>query len=129
MNKAFFTWLLIINILFAIPDGYFAKEEELSLAKDEFALYDIGGKSLYFRWTLFINDGLVMHYGYDGFPYQNVLYADYKRNGFKIGLEQSFDEHMEPPYFMIVFKEMKEKAADFSVHLYDPKGSIKLKRK
>ena len=129
--KAIFVWLICVNLLFAISEGFFAKDEELSLAKDEFALYEVEGKSLYFRWTLYINKGLVMHYAYDGFPYQNVLYTDYKRNGFKIKLKQSVDDHMEPPYFMVIFKEMnlEAKKADFSVHLYDPIGSIKLNRK
>ncbi len=131
MSKAVALYLLAFAALWAMPEGYFAKEEKLSLAKDEYAVYEVTGKPLYFRWTLFINRGLVMHYGYDGFPYQNVLYKDYKQNSFKIPLKQRSDDHSEPPYFMLVFNGMQEgnKKADFTVYVYDPLGSLNAKRK
>lgn len=132
MSKARLVWLfLIFQSLYAVPEGYYAKEERFSLKKDEFAIYDVDDKPLYFRWTLFINRGLVMHYAYDGFPYQNVLYREYKRDAFRIPLKQRPDDHMEAPYLMVVFEGMQEgnKAADFAVYVYDPFGSIKVNRK
>jgi len=64
-------------------------------------------------------------------PSASPKICDYKRNGFKIRLKQGFEDHMEPPYFMVIFNKMdtKEDKAEFSVHLYDPGGSIKLNRK
>ena len=114
-----------------MPDGYFAKEERFSLTKDEFAIYEVDAKPLYFRWTLYINKGLVMHYGYDGFPYQNILYKEYKRDSFKIALKQRADDHLEAPYLMVVFEGMQKggQKADFALYVYDPLGSIKVNRK
>ena len=131
MSKAFALYSLLTLALWAMPEGYFAKEEKLSLAKDEYAVYEVLGKPLYFRWTLFINRGLVMHYGYDGFPYQNVLYDDYKLNSYKIRLKQRLDDHSEPPYFMVVFTGMQDgnKKADFTIYVYDPLGTLNAKRK
>ncbi|MDQ1341106.1 MAG: hypothetical protein QG567_2264 [Campylobacterota bacterium] len=128
MNRALFLWLFFISLLFAIPDGYFAKEEEVVLKKDEVALYEASGNKFFFRWTLYVNNGLVMHYNYDGFPYQNILYKKHKLNSFKIPLKRGFDNHMQAPYIMVVFKEFREKEAYFTVYLYDPMKSIKLKR-
>jgi hypothetical protein len=131
MSKAFVVWLLFVATLCAIPDGYFAKEEQFVLKKDQFAVYEIDGKPLTFRWTLFINRGLVMHYAYDGFPHQNVLYREYKKDSFQIRLKQQPDDHMEPPYLMVQFVGMEEKEglARFSVYVFDPLGSIRVNRK
>jgi len=132
MNKAWLLWLfLIFQTAHAVPEGYYAKEERFSLKKDQFAIYEVDGKPLYFRWTLFINRGIVMHYAYDGFPYQNVLYKDYKQDTFKIRLKQRPDDHMEAPYLMVVFEGMQKgnEAADFAVYVFDPLGSIKVNRK
>ena len=132
MSKAFIVWLVfMITTLAAIPDGYFAKEERFTLKKDQFAIYDVDDKPLTFRWTLFINKGLVMHYSYDGFPYQNVLYREYKQDSFKIRLKQRPDDHMEAPYLMVLFEGMEEEngAARFSVYVFDPLGSIRVNRK
>lgn len=131
MSKALALYSFLTLALWAMPEGYFAKEERLSLAKDEYAVYEALGKPLYFRWTLYINKGLVMHYGFDGFPYQNVLYDDYKRNAYKIRLKQRLDDHGEPPYIMVVFTGMQKgnKKADFTVYVYDPLGTLNVKRK
>ena len=111
-------------------DGYFSLKENIKLKKDEFARYDVSGKKLYFRWTLFINKVLYMHYGFDGWVNQNILMNEYRKNGFKIYFEQNGDDFMHKPYMMIIFNKMEENntTANFSVYVYDPTSSVKVGR-
>jgi hypothetical protein len=53
----------------------------------------IRDKSLYFRWTLYINSGLVVIAHYDRFPHQYILYKkDYRQDSFKIRLDRNRSE-------------------------------------
>lgn len=93
----------------AIGDGVsFSKEYDLK--KDEFKVIKVkiekSTKYMTFRWTLFKNEGLVMHARYDGHPYQFVLYQKYKRESFKLHvLAQKDARYNEQPYFLITFKD------------------------
>jgi hypothetical protein len=64
MNKVFTLWLLLACYTFAIDVNYFARRWNIDLAKDEmqYLLIDDNGvlKRLKFRWTLFVNEGLVI---------------------------------------------------------------------
>ena len=88
--------LLIPLFLFG-KGGYWNQQDEISLKKDEFQeikIFDpVREKSLFFRWTLYINRGLVVIAHYDRFPHQYVLYKkDYRQDTFKIrfGAKKSF---------------------------------------
>jgi len=114
--------------LFAIDDSYWAKKETVYLQKDEVALFDVNKKRLFFRWTLFKNRGIVLHYNYDGYVNQNILYKEYRRDGFKIFLKQYAINSYFKPYIMIIFKGYKSKIATFDLYLYDPDSIFKIKR-
>lgn len=111
----------------------------VELKKDQVAKYSliIDNKAfdVQFRWTLFVNDGLVMLYNYAGddglrFKKQNVLYAKYRLDGFKIELKERATNAIYRPYIYISFKnyDKKTKKALFHVFLKDEKRSILVDR-
>ena len=103
-------------------------QEELSLKKDElytheFALSGIP-KTLKLYWTLYKNYGLVVHLQYDKFPYQFVLYTDYKRKSFTLPLSQGNDIDKDA-YLLLSFKDFddQEKVAHLGLFVMLPKRS------
>jgi hypothetical protein len=121
---------LVVTFAFsALPEGYWSKQKKVLLAKDEFAIYKIGESLFYFRWTLWVNHGLVMHYHYDGHPIQNILYKEYKRNAFKLKLHETTKIRYEQPYVRLEFKgmEQNDSRAQFALYLYDPTTTLNLK--
>ena len=124
MNKIFFLLLSWVSLLFA-PIEWKA-QNTMELKKDEFYVIKLQAnqaqKTLYFRWTLLKNDGLVVHLNYDSFPHQFVLYEDYQRNCYKIALWKPIDGYYkEEPYFMLCFKDYKrvEKIATLKYCIYE----------
>lgn len=115
-------WLFLAIFSFAAEWKY---QGELELAKDE--VYKISlkqkeqFKDLFFRWTLFKNEGLVVHLKYDGFVHQFVLYRDYQRSGFKIPLFSPESKAMGEPYFWLVFKDYRRdvKRARLKFYIHD----------
>ncbi len=109
--------------LFAPPD--WKTERFLELNKDEFYLLtfqmDDSQKTLFFRWTLLKNEGLVVHLNYDSFPHQFILYQDYQRACYEIPLlkaEQKY--YAREPFFMLCFKDYHrtKKIATLKYYLY-----------
>lgn len=103
-------------------------EEELSLKKDELYTqsFSLAGveKELSLYWTLYKNYGLVVHLRYDRFPYQFVLYTDYKRKSFTLPLSQGNDIDKNA-YLLLSFKDFdeREKVARLGLFVMLPKRS------
>ncbi len=116
--------LLVLTLfwqaLFALED-YWTFEEEFSLKKDEFILYRVKEKDLFFRWTLFHNNGLVYLAKYDLFPYQGILYDRYRQNSFKMTIGKATLANREDPYCMIVFEQfnVENMTSDFKIYCKD----------
>ena len=138
MNKLFLVLFTCFSFVFA-ADGEDSAinwnyRNQVELKKDELARYtlDIDDKiyNLDFRWTLFVNEGLVMLYKFNKFPYQNILYKDYKLKSFKIKLKNRAENAFYEPYALIVFEDFdtKTKKAKFTVLLMDEKRAIQAER-
>jgi hypothetical protein len=127
--RILFLFFLLPLLLFSLPEGYWSKQKEVVLKKDEFSVLLIGNALFYFRWTLWVNHGLVMHYHYDGHPYQNVLYTDYKRNAFKLKLHEENKVEYEQSYVRLEFNGMEnnDTNAKFALYLFDPTTTLDLK--
>ncbi len=101
-------------------------EEVLSLEKDEVykTSFSVAGipKDLMLYWTLYKNYGLVVHLKYDKFPYQFVLYTDYKRKSFKIPISQGNDIDKNA-YILLSFRDFdeKNKRANLALFMMLPK--------
>ncbi|OBV29622.1 hypothetical protein BKN38_01640 [Helicobacter sp. CLO-3] len=95
--------------------------EDLDLSKDEVyeTSFTIEGmqKDLRLYWTLYKNYGLVVNLKYDKFPYQFVLYTDYKRKSFKIPLSKGGDIDKDA-YALVSFREFDDKAKRASLGLF-----------
>jgi hypothetical protein len=106
----------------------------ITLKRNQVAWYNfvIDGvsKTLKFRWTLYVNSGLVMLYNYEKFPFQNILYTDYKLQGYRINLKNRATDALDYPYVMIAFVEFddKKQEAMFELFLKDDKRTILLER-
>ncbi len=124
MSRIFFLLICGISLLFA-PIEWKA-QNAIELKKDEFYVIKMQTnevqKTLYFRWTLLKNDGLVVHLNYDSFPHQFVLYEDYQRNCYRVSLWKPIDGYYgEEPYFLLCFKDYKrvERIATLQYYIYE----------
>ena len=76
---------------------------------------------LAFRWTLFVNGGLVMHVTYDGHRFQPLLYADYKRDAFRVDLYAKPNDasplQYETPHAFLIFRKFDEAAKKAEIEL------------
>jgi len=106
---------------------------QVSLKKDEqkkilvkYAQYE---RLFKFRWTLYINDGLVVFHSYDKSVAQNILSLNHTNQSFRIELRPRGASHHNVPYFLVKFKEFdyKKNEAVFELYLYDKDEEIVLK--
>ncbi|WP_051400908.1 hypothetical protein [Helicobacter canis] len=125
---AWFIWLACMQSLYGAKPIWDI-QEQLSLRKDEiytqeFALSGVP-KTLKLYWTLYKNYGLVVHLQYDKFPYQFVLYTDYKRKSFTLPLSQGQDID-KTAYLLLSFRDFdeQEKVANLGLFIMLPKKSI-----
>ena len=91
--------------------------------------YDKYEKLFKFRWTLYINEGLVVFHSYDKEVAQNILYLNHKNQSFRVELKPRGANHYEVPYFLVKFKEFDyiKNRAVFELFLSDREEEIKLK--
>jgi len=108
-------FVILSSLLFS---KYWDSQFNITLKKDEvstFQIFDpIRVKNFTFRWTLYINKGLVVLAHFDKYPYQFMLYKDYNRDSFRIKLQKKrsflmvefyeFDEKKQEAKFRILFK-------------------------
>ena len=81
---------------------------------------------LEFRWTLFVNEGLVLLVKYEGFPTQYVLYRRYQRDSVKILIDKKPQKEWLESYLLIKFQDfnLKRDIAVLKVFIKDPQKSI-----
>ena len=109
MNRRAFVLSCFAWPLFAFNEGYWKYRGEAVLAKEE--VYKITlklgamTKDIEFRWTLYKNEGLVVHLRYDAFPHQFVLYRNYQKNRFRLPLFAHEQMRTEEPFLQLSFFE------------------------
>jgi len=128
---------IILALLFVCNSVVFANDFrevfKFSLKKDEqkkiLVKYDNKEKIFVFRWTLYVNEGLVILSSYDGCVAQKLLYLNHKNQSFRLQLKSTEVDFYNPPYFLLKFKEFdsKKKQVKFELYLYDDKMQIALK--
>ena len=122
--------LLTSNLIYA---NEFREVQEISLKKDMvkkiLVKYDGKERLFKFRWTLFINDGLVVFRSYDKIVHQNVLYKKYKNKSFRQELKTRGRDFYNVPYILVQFVEFKHDTneAVFKLLLSDASQKIILK--
>lgn len=123
MNKIIL--LLWGSFLYAMTPTYWWYHDIIYLKKDYFATYKMKYQGvehkLKFRFTLYKNQGIVMLYNYDKFPYQNILYKG-EQDSFKHNIVDFYSPIN--PYFLVVFKNYSKKIAKFEFLIFNPKQNI-----
>jgi len=110
----------------------YTEVQEIELKKDEqkeiLVKYDDIERLFTFRWTLYVNDGLVVFRSYDRHVAQNVLYLNHKNQSFRVVLKPSGRDFYNPPYILVKFKEFdsKKNRAIFELYLFDKELDIEL---
>lgn len=133
MGRFLFFITLTVS-LWAFPPGYWSASGLVTLQKDQLHELKLASadpkKKVRFRWTLYKNEGLVMHLSYDGFVHQFVLYRDYQRSAFKLPLLPRSSELGEAPYLMLVFKNYSRRTelAEIEYLLHPADRSIALEQ-
>jgi hypothetical protein len=111
----------------------FAQMKDITLKKDQMkkilVVYSNKEKVLKFRWTLFINNGLVIFRSYDRIVAQNILYQRYKNRSFRVELKTRGMDMYNVPYVLIRLKEFKydTREAVFELLLSDASSAVQLK--
>lgn len=132
--KIFIQFCLLF--LFGISNIFandFREVKQISLKKDELTKilvkYGQTEKLFKFRWTLYVNKGLVIHRSYDKIVGQNILKLNHKNQSFRVELKPKGADNYNGPYILVKFKEFKSdtKEAVFDLLLSDEKLQIELK--
>ncbi|WP_425505067.1 hypothetical protein [Sulfurimonas indica] len=123
-------FFLLNSVIFA---NDFREDFKITLKKDEqkkiLVKYGNKEKIFAFRWTLYVNDGLVVLHSYDKSVAQNVLYLNHKNQSIRIVLRNDGKSFYNSPYFLLKFNEFdaKKNEAKFELYLYDSAMQIELK--
>ncbi len=127
--------ILLVLLFFnsAVFANNYVLVKEISLKKDEqkkiLVKYEQEKRLFKFSWTLYINDGLVIHRSYDRIVAQNILYLNGINQSFKVELVTRGASYYEPPCMLVKFKKFdsKKNEAVFQIFLSDRNREILLK--
>ena len=125
--------LLFFFFSSAVFANDFRESFKITLKKDEqkkiLVKYANKEKVFAFRWTLYVNDGLVVLHSYDKFVAQNVMYLNHKNQSIRIVLKEDGKSFYRSAYFLLKFKafDAKKNEAKFELYLYDNEMQIELK--
>ena len=131
--KYIFRALILFLLLFS---GLYANEYRstkiIKLKKDEnkkiIIKYAKVQKLFKFRWTLYVNGGLVILRAYDRVVAQNILYKRYKNQTFRLPLKIRGADLYNPPYILVKFLEFdyEKNEAIFKLFLSDKSSQVSL---
>jgi len=128
--QIFITLVLLSSVSFA---EQFKDIKKISLKKDEqkkiLVKYGKYERLFKFRWTLYVNEGLVLLRSYDRVVAQNILYLNNTNQSFKQVFKTRGADLYEPPYMLVKFKEFdfEKNEAVFELFLHDKKNQIEIK--
>ncbi len=129
--KAILQVFIIVSLSFGT---LFSSEiKRITLKKDEqkkiLVKYGEVEKLFKFRWTLYVNKGLVILRSYDRVVAQNVLYTRHKNQSFRQELKTRGADNYTVPYILVMFKEFNydKNEALFDLMISDKKEQIELK--
>ena len=126
----FFLLLIFFNNLSANEYRY---TKLIELEKDEckkiLVKYEKIEKLFKFRWTLFVNGGLVVLRSYDRIVAQNVLNLKHRNQSFRFNLKPKSSSSTMAPYILMKFVEFdyETNKASFMLYLSDKSLQVDLK--
>ena len=127
----FFVFLSFFGVL--LSANTYRDMVKVSLKKDEtkrvLVKYGKIQKLFQFRWTLYINDGLVILKSYDDMVSQNILYLNHKNQSFRTELLSRGANNYKTPYILVKFLEFdyEKNKAKFELFLSDDEIRVRVK--
>lgn len=108
-------FVFICLVMVPLQANEYRYTETIELSKDEhktfIVKYNKSEKLFKFRWTLYVNGGLVVLRSYDRIVAQHVLYAKENRRSILVDLKPKGEGYGRPPYVLIKFV-----AFDFAIN-------------
>ena len=127
--QVFLTLLFLGSVSFG---NEFRDMKQISLKKDSqrkiLVKYGKYKRLFKFRWTLYINDTLVIFSSYDRNVAQHIMSLNHKNQSFRVELKPRGADDFNVPYLLVKFKEFnyKKNEAVFEIYLWDKKMQIAL---
>lgn len=125
--------LLISNVLAAgdYTHVFNLKKDQvakISIIKKDYTSQSKTEGEMYFRWTLFHHDRLVLLVDYEGFPTQHVLMKEFKRDSVRVNLLGDYVMIKDRVYAILKFKEFASSRGEavIEVIIQDPKKRIEV---
>ncbi|NOR58887.1 MAG: hypothetical protein GQ474_10235 [Sulfurimonas sp.] len=132
--KLFLQVFILLTLSFGVASAdEYRDVTTISLKKDEqkkiLVKYGDIAKLFKFRWTLYQNEGLVIHRSYDRVVAQNILYLRAKNRSFRLELRPRGSDHFSAAYMLVKFKEFKHETGEaiFELFLFDKDIEISVK--
>jgi hypothetical protein len=127
--KIFLIFVLLTSIAFGNEYRY---SKQISLPKDFqkkiLVKYDKFTRLFTFRWTLYINDMLVVFHSYDTRVAQTMLQKNHTNQSFRVELLPRGAHVYNVPYLLVKFKEFnyEKNEALFEIFLSDKNHLVEL---
>ena len=130
--KYIFRIFLFLMLFSSVGANEYRYTKTIKLKKDEckkiLVKYEKQEKLFKFRWTLYVNGGLVILRSYDRIVAQNILYKRYKNQSFIVYLKPKGTGFNMLPYMLIKFVEFDYETgeATFMLNLSDENLQVSL---
>ncbi|MDH4943579.1 hypothetical protein [Sulfurimonas sp. C5] len=103
---------------------------KISLQKDQqkkiLVKYENKIKLFTFRWTLYVNGGLVVLRSYDKQVAQNVLELNHKNQSFRVAVKPRGATNFNVPYILVKFKEFDYEKNEAIFELYNFNNKVQV---
>lgn len=124
-------FLFIFILLISLDAAPWREMKSFTLKKDEIAKIVIKTKTpkneriLFWRWTLYTDNTLVVHESFDKFVGQHILYAG-RNDAFRKPLLPALRSEKDAPYALVVFKKFDDvnQTAQFDFLLIDKEKRV-----
>ncbi len=128
--------LLFVGVLFVatLSANEYRTMYPVTLKKDEqvsfLVKYATYKREFTLRWTLYVNEGLVLFHTYNKNVFQNILYLNGTNQSFKVFLKPKGADRHEVPYFLVKFNkfDLKKNEAKFEIFLSDKRSQMLIER-
>ena len=127
-------FFLVVFFIGTVSANEYRMMYPVTLKKDEqvtfLVKYATYKREFTLRWTLFVNEGLVLFHTYNKNVFQNILYLNGTNQSFKVLLKPKGADRYEVPYFLVKFNkfDLKKNEAKFEIFLSDKESQMTIKR-
>lgn len=120
---------VVVQLTYAVE---YKDIREISLKKDVYKKilvnYGTSSRLFKFKWTLYVNEGLIVLRSYDKIVAQNILYLNNINQSFALNLKERGVGSYLVPYVLVKFKKFnyEKNEALFELFLVDKESQIQM---